>query len=74
MIAFPTTRFGNLEVDDDRLIQLQDGLLGFPDLKRFVLMDYKDTVLKWFQSVDDPDVAFIVVDPSLVARLLRENK
>jgi len=63
MIKFETSRFGKLEVSRDRIINFPVGLLGFPHLNRYVLMDYKDTPLKWLQSVDDPQVAFIVTDP-----------
>jgi flagellar assembly factor FliW len=63
MISFDTTRFGRLEVAKDKIINFPNGLIGFPDNKRYVLMDYKDTSLKWLQSVDDPDVAFIVTQP-----------
>jgi flagellar assembly factor FliW len=61
MISFDTTRFGRLEVNKDRVIQFPEGIIGFPDFKRCILMDYKDTMLKWIQAVDDPDTAFIVV-------------
>ncbi len=61
MISFDTTRFGRLEVGKDKVIHFPEGLIGFPDIKRLILMDYKDTFLKWLQSVDDPDIAFIVV-------------
>ena len=63
MISFNTSRFGRLEVDKDRVIHFPGGLMGFPDIKRFILMDYKDTPLKWLQAVDDPDIAFIVTQP-----------
>ena len=63
MISFETSRFGRLEVQKDKVIHFQNGLIGFPDIKRFILMDYKDTSLKWLQAVDDPDVAFIVMAP-----------
>jgi len=67
MVAFETSRFGSIEVGEDRIIRFPVGLLGFPQLNRYVLIDYKDTPLKWLQSVDDPDVAFIVTDPKTVA-------
>lgn len=65
-ISFETSRFGCLEVEEDRIITFHSGLLGFPDIKRYVLMDYKDTPLKWLQAVDDPDVAFIVTEPRAI--------
>jgi len=66
MATVHTSRFGTLEVKDDRFLHFPDGLLGFPNLRRYVLIDYKDTPLKWLQSADDPDVAFIVADPKSV--------
>lgn len=62
-IVFQTSRFGSLEVDAEKIITFPDGILGFPAIKRYVLLDHKETVLKWLHAVDDPDVAFIVVEP-----------
>ena len=61
MISFDTSRFGRLEVNKDKIIHFPEGLIGFTDVKRYILLDYKDTLLKWLQAVDDPDVAFIIV-------------
>jgi len=59
-----TTRFGELEVDDARIITFHEGLLGFPDHKRFALIQTgEDPVFFWLQSVDDAGVAFVVCDP-----------
>jgi flagellar assembly factor FliW len=67
MIAFPTTRFGPMEIREDRILRFPSGLLGFSHLRRYALVDYKDTPLMWLQAIDDPDVAFIVADPKSVA-------
>lgn len=66
MVQLETSRFGALEVAEDRIISFPDGLLGFPDIKHYILMDYKDTPLKWLQAVDDPDLAFIVTEPAVL--------
>jgi len=63
MISFETSRFGRLEVSKDKIIHFPSGLMGFPEYKRYILMDYKDTSLKWLQAVDAPHVAFIVIQP-----------
>ncbi|NOX21371.1 MAG: flagellar assembly protein FliW [Nitrospirae bacterium] len=68
MIEFNTSRFGKLTVEEDRVINFPGGLIGLPALKRYVLIDYKDTEIKWLQSVDDPEVAFIVVEPFVLDR------
>jgi len=66
VIKFSTTRFGVLEADEEKIINFSDGLVGLPDLKRFILIDHKDTPLKWLQAVDDPDIAFIVASPDII--------
>ena len=60
-----TERFGSIEVDDRSILKLKRGMLGFEEMKRFCLIQHKpDTPFKWLQSVDLPDLAFVVVDPS----------
>jgi flagellar assembly factor FliW len=59
-----TTRFGNIEIAEESIVHMPDGMLGFEASKRFVLLeDRPDTAFKWLQAVDDPALAFIVVDP-----------
>ena len=60
-----TTRFGEIEINERKIITFPMGIPGFRDLKRFVLIDYKDQI-KWLHAVDDPDVAFIVVNPFVI--------
>jgi len=57
-----TTRFGEIEIDDSGIIDFPLGLPGFQNLKRFFLLDYRDPI-RWLHSVDDPDIAFIVIEP-----------
>lgn len=58
------TRFGTLAFDGDEVINLNEGLLGFPLSRRFLMFSYGDgSAFFWLQSVDEPDIAFIVVNP-----------
>ena len=68
MVRFETSRFGKLEVAEDKVIQFPSGVLGFPQIKRYVLLDYEETPAKWLQAIDDPDVAFIVMEPTLLVQ------
>lgn len=63
-----TTRFGEIEFPEEVLIDFPDGILGFPAERRYVLLehDVDDSPFKWLQSADNPDLAFIVVDPMLI--------
>jgi len=60
-----TTRFGEIEVDEKKIITFPLGIPGFAELKRYVLIDYKDPI-QWLHAVDDPEVAFIVVNPFIM--------
>lgn len=68
MIKLNTSRFGELEVNEEKIMNFPSGLIGLPDINRFILIDHKDTPLKWLQAVDAPDIAFIVVAPSVIVQ------
>ena len=59
------TRFGEVEYDSKNLIHFPAGLIGFPTLHDFIVMpNRKEGPLFWIQSVDAPDTAFVLTDPS----------
>ena len=61
-----TSRFGPLEVDSDRLINFDDGLLGFPEQHEYALIQTGEgSGFYWLQSVNTPELAFVVCDPRL---------
>lgn len=61
-----TTRFGVLEVDEQRLLRFPRGLLGFPDYTRYALIQAgEENYFFWLQCVDDPNLAFVVADPTI---------
>ncbi|MBI5893025.1 MAG: flagellar assembly protein FliW [Deltaproteobacteria bacterium] len=64
IIKFITSRFGPLEITEDKIIYFPQGILGFFDLKRYILIDHgEDGIFKWLQALDNPDVAFLLTDP-----------
>jgi flagellar assembly factor FliW len=65
-MVIDTLRFGMLELPESVLVTLPDGLLGFPECRRFVVLPYDDEMpLCWLQSADDPEVAFLALEPHL---------
>ena len=61
-----TTRFGLLNVEDERVMNFPRGLLGFPNHTRFALIQTgQENYFFWLQSCDDPNLAFVVTDPSI---------
>jgi flagellar assembly factor FliW len=60
-----TKRFGQLEIDDSKIITFINGLMGFENLKKYALIDHPGTnILKWLQSMEDSHVSLPVVDPT----------
>lgn len=59
------TRFGEVSYDTTQILQFPEGLIGLDQLRRFLVMpNRKEGPLFWIQSVDDPDFAFVVTDPT----------
>lgn len=64
-----TTRFGQVKIDTEDILAFPEGILGFQDLKKFVLLDDPtDEIFAWLQSCDEPSVAFPVLEPELFAQ------
>jgi len=61
-----TTRFGRLDVDDERIITFSRGLLGFPDHTRYALIQAgEENYFFCLQCVDQANLAFVATDPSI---------
>ncbi len=62
-----TTRFGKIEVPEDRIITMQNGLLGFSTARLYTLLDDDiSSPFKWFQSLEIESLAFVTLDPQIV--------
>lgn len=63
-----TKNFGEIEIDESKIINFELGLPGFNDNKRFILLsDATDSseasgLFWWLQSVDDGNIAFVLMD------------
>ncbi len=68
-----TTRvFGEIEIDDSKIIHFPSGIIGFPEMTDFALVfdeeKGKDTPIRWLQSLQEAEFAMPVMDPLLVAK------
>lgn len=64
LIEVNSASLGSLKVESDRLITFPEGIPGFPNVKRYFLVENdKSPLLGWFQSVEDPEITFVVTDP-----------
>lgn len=59
-----TTRFGEIDIDESKIIDMRGGIIGFEHLKKYVLHIKDDNnPFWWFQSLDDGAIAFVVINP-----------
>ena len=59
-----TSRFGEIEVEENQIITLPSGLVGFSEDRRFVIReDNAAAPFLWLQSVDSNGLAFVMIEP-----------
>ena len=62
-----TRQFGEVDIDADKIINMPSGIPGFKDKKRYVVLQKEETVPFFlYQSVDDSNLSFVVLDPTKV--------
>ena len=59
-----STRFGELDIPEEQILDFPQGVLGFPAEKQFALMEYKpDSPFYILQSLADADLTFLMINP-----------
>lgn len=65
-----TNLFGDMDIEDEKIICFPDGMIGFPDRKRFTLIaDEKEdrtSHIYWLQSIEEEAFAIPLMNPLLV--------
>ena len=71
-MRFETTRFGAIDVDPESVITFTQSIVGFQTLRRFVLLpgpvggNGEESRVRWLQSTESPETAFLLMDPRSV--------
>ena len=67
MMKINTKIFGEIDIADEKIILFENGIVGFPELKRFALLHDEekgtDAGIRFLQSLDEPGFAMPVMDP-----------
>ena len=65
-----TRLFGTIDIEETKIIHLDKGIVGFPDMKQFTLIfdseKGDDQSIMWFQSLDEPQFAMPVMVPNII--------
>jgi flagellar assembly factor FliW len=65
-LKIKTTRFGTISIKEEKIIKMPFGMLGFPDKKKFIILQHQEnSPFFWYQSIDDPGLAFVITNPFL---------
>lgn len=69
-MTIQTRVFGEVTIDPDKIIYFENGIIGFPELKKFALiydLEKGDKAgIRWLQSMEEPGFAMPVMDPLTV--------
>jgi flagellar assembly factor FliW len=65
-VKIETKQFGRVEIDDDKVFTMPDGMPGFLGMKRFVIIDREETwPFQCYQCLDDAGLCFYIMNPYL---------
>ncbi len=55
-----TRDFGEIEVDEDRIVKTEAPILGFEEYRSYALINEDENGLAWLQSTDEPSLCFVL--------------
>lgn len=61
-----TKTLGTVHVEEKQIINFVNGLYGFEEYHRFAIIEAEYQPFFWLQSLDESNLAFIIVDPFLI--------
>ncbi len=62
-----TVNFGDLEIQEEKIISFKEGLPGFPQIRRFTILEYEEwKPFQYLQALDNPPIALLIINPFLV--------
>jgi len=63
-MKYITTRWGEIDIKETEVLNFPKGILGFSQLTRYAILERQEFApFKWIQSLEDPNVAFVILDP-----------
>jgi len=68
-----TKAFGLIEVDEKQKVKIPLGLFGFEDFTEYVLLDAEHEPFFWLQSIDEKEIAFVIINPFLFRKDYEAN-
>lgn len=60
---------GKMDISEGNLLTIPEGLFGFEEYTKFALVDSDYEPFIWLQSTENPNLAFLIVDPFLISSI-----
>lgn len=59
-------KFDRISISKENIITFEDGILGFEDLRQYVLLHIEDCrPFEWLVSVENPLISFAILNPAM---------
>ena len=66
-MKFVNRQFGEFEFDESHVLEFPEGIIGFGEYRRFLIVDDVDTQpFRWLVSLEDSDLSFAMIAPEVV--------
>ena len=75
-MKYNSSRLGSFDLQEDEVLYFAGGLCGFEKEKRFAILPFDTEIqspLEWLQSLQNPELAFVITDPVLFISDYRVN-
>ncbi|MCK5095596.1 MAG: flagellar assembly protein FliW [Spirochaetes bacterium] len=60
-----TKPYGEIEVNEKQKLHFSEGIIGFEEISHYYLIDSKEGPFYWLQAAEEPELAFLLVDPRI---------
>lgn len=67
-------QFGEINFEEDSVIKFEDGLLGFEELKEFLLISEEEGLFLWLTSIDEPEIIFPIFSINVLQEKLETTE
>jgi flagellar assembly factor FliW len=65
-LTVKTIQFGVIDVPDDKVLHFEEGIPGFPRIRKFARLETEDLKpFSYLQSLEDPPISLLMVNPFL---------
>ncbi len=69
-----TYHLGEIEFDEELIINFNSGIIGFEQLKKYLLIKVDDDFFYWLNSVEKPEIAFPLIGIRIIDDTYPEEK